>query len=147
MVFVFGEFSHYDEQNSGMKSYELGNIMQKILIVDDSKTDRDLMAIRLRECGYHVEHVSDGKYAVQAVKSFQPDLVVLDVYMPEKEGTETLLALKALFPSLPIVGVSGEGKFFLPMLEKLGADDVVEKTVDFDSLVSSVRRILKKSRD
>lgn len=67
----------------------------KILVVDDEKHIRRLVEINLKTKGYEVEMAEDGIEALEKIKANKPDLVVLDVMMPRKDGFETLQDLMA----------------------------------------------------
>jgi CheY-like chemotaxis protein len=108
--------------------------MTKILIVDDNPDDRQLMAGRLTSAGYETHCVDDGKFALKGIFDFNPDLVVLDIFMPQQEGAETLLELRSKHPTLPVVIVSGDGAFYLPIMKELGANGVALKSATFDEL-------------
>lgn len=116
--------------------------MTKILIVDDNPDDRQLMANRLSSAGYDVNCVDDGKYALKGIADFNPDLVVLDIFMPQQEGAETLLEVRSKHPSLPVVIVSGDGAFYLPIMKELGANGVALKSATFDELTLVVNGCL-----
>ncbi len=68
---------------------------KKILAVDDEKNIRLLVEINLKRAGYEVVTASDGEEALEKVKAERPDLVVLDVMMPRKDGFEVLRTLRA----------------------------------------------------
>jgi CheY-like chemotaxis protein len=108
--------------------------MSKILIVDDSADDRQLMAARLKDAGHDTQCVEDGKFALDGIKTYNPDLVVLDIFMPLQEGAETLLEIRKNHPQLPVVIVSGDGAFYLPIMKELGANGVALKSSTFDEL-------------
>jgi len=117
--------------------------MKKILIVYDSKDDTDLMISRLTAQGYEVANVEDGKFALSGIDLHKPDLVVLDIFMPQQEGAETLMQIKNNHPDLPVVTVSGDGAFYLPIMKELGAEGVVLKSATFDELALVIDSILK----
>lgn len=108
--------------------------MAKILIVDDNPDDRQLMSARLVSAGYETHCVDDGKFALKGIESFQPDLMVLDIFMPQQEGAETLLEVRNKYPDLPVVIVSGDGAFYLPIMKELGANGVALKSATYDEL-------------
>ncbi|HSG60810.1 MAG TPA: response regulator [Pseudomonadales bacterium] len=108
--------------------------MTKILIVDDNPDDRQLMASRLGNAGYETHCVEDGKFALEGIADFNPDLVVLDIFMPQQEGAETLLEVRNKYPKIPVVIVSGDGAFYLPIMKELGANGVALKSATFDEL-------------
>jgi len=108
--------------------------MSKVLIVDDNADDRHLMSSRLTVAGHEVFCVEDGKYAIDGIKKNNPDVIVLDIFMPLQEGAETLIEIRKHFPDLPVVIVSGDGAFYLPIMKELGANGVALKSSTFDEL-------------
>jgi len=80
----------------------------RILVVDDSETNRDIITTRLEAHGYETLQAADGEEALVAVKQHHPDLVLLDVMMPNLDGIETCRRLKgdSTFPFLPIILVT-----------------------------------------
>lgn len=117
--------------------------MKKILIIDDSQDDTMLMKNRLSSQGYDVVSVEDGRFALSAIETHKPDLVVLDIFMPQQEGAETLIQVKKTHPELKVVTVSGDGAFYLPIMKELGADSVVLKSSTFDELALVVDSLFK----
>ena len=117
--------------------------MKKILIVDDSQDDTELMRSSLSASGFDVVSVEDGKFALSGIERHNPDLVVLDIFMPHQEGAETLIQIKKAHPELPVITVSGDGAFYLPIMKELGADGVVLKSSTYDELASVVTTFLK----
>jgi CheY-like chemotaxis protein len=116
--------------------------MKKILLVDDNPNDIELMLNRLKENGYAIEFTDDGLYALSAIEMHQPDLVVLDIYMPQQEGAQTLIEIKKKYPSLKVVIMSCDGVFYLPIMKQIGADECVMKSATFDELASVVDELL-----
>ncbi len=116
--------------------------MAKILIVDDNADDRQLMSSRLASAGHEAHCVEDGKFALEGIKRFEPDLMVLDIFMPQQEGAETLLEVRNKYPTLPVVIVSGDGAFYLPIMKELGASGVALKSATFDELTLIVESCL-----
>lgn len=87
--------------------------MPKILIVDDEKTIRDLFKYVLLEAGYEIETADNGKKALEKLNEFIPDIMLLDIVMPEMDGSafaEQLKKLSASKPELkiPFIVMTGE---------------------------------------
>jgi DNA-binding response OmpR family regulator len=91
---------------------------KKILLAEDDKFISLAYIDGLKRAGFEVEHADDGKKALEKIKSFNPDLVFLDIIMPEMNGFEVLEEIKkdSKFKDLPII-----------ILSKLGQDTDIEK--------------------
>ena len=118
----------------------------RILVVDDNETNRDIIVTRLERHGYKTLQAADGEEALAAVKQHCPDLVLLDVMMPQLDGIETCRRLKcdATFPFLPIILVTAkmDSKDIVAGLDA-GADEYLTKPVDQAALVARVRSVLR----
>jgi adenylate cyclase len=118
----------------------------RILIVDDSATNRDILHTRLKTQGYDIVEAADGEAAIDTVKEHAPDLVLLDVMMPKLDGIEVCRRLKADVeaPFLPIVLVTAkaDSKDVVAGLDA-GADEYLTKPVDQAALVARVRSMLR----
>jgi adenylate cyclase len=118
----------------------------RILVVDDNEMNRDIIVTRLERHGYETFQAADGEEALAAVKQHCPDLVLLDVMMPQLDGIETCRRLKgdATFPFLPIILVTAkmDSKDIVAGLDA-GADEYLTKPVDQAALVARVRSVLR----
>src|SRR5579872_6774863 len=81
-----------------------------VLVIDDDPVARVTMRAILEDQGYTVTCAANGKLGLNAFRMRRPDLVVTDIIMPEKEGIETILELRAVWPQGPIIAVSGGGR-------------------------------------
>jgi two-component system, OmpR family, response regulator len=117
----------------------------KILIVDDDPRLRDLLRLALERAGYSVITASDGRQALMQVTRDRPDMIVLDVGMPEMDGFETCRRIRATsdVPILFLTARDDEIDRILGM--EMGADDYVTKPFSPRELVARVRAILKRS--
>ena len=129
--------------------------MARILVVDDEPEIRDFCAITLREAGHHVMLADNGQMALDIHKFAPQDLVLLDMFMPIKDGLETLTALRKAQPPPKIIAVSAGWRVtgrrhpnetaprdVLDEARDLGADAVMHKPFDPDDLVRTVRSLL-----
>ena len=103
--------------------------MAKILVIEDDSSFRNVLVQMLARAGYEVRQAGDGNQAVEVCASFDPDLVLTDIIMPDKEGLETIQELLSMHPNLRIIAMSGGGKFgpdsYLPLAQKLDRKSVV----------------------
>ena len=117
-----------------------------LLIADDSRTIRALVHRALTAAGFDVTLACDGKEAVALARRDHPDLVILDIRMPEMDGytaCEKILALSDRCPNLPIIFLTNENAKHLDALgEELGA--YLHKPVSDEKLVSTVRALLDR---
>lgn len=123
--------------------------MKKILVVDDDRTMRTVLARYLENRGYQVEQVTSGAEALVAVTKNPPDLVVSDIMMPEMDGLEFCRRLRAT-PSgqlMPFIFLSGKGELEDRIHgHSMGADDYLTKPVDPRELVAKIESQLERSR-
>ncbi|HTU01179.1 MAG TPA: response regulator [Candidatus Sulfotelmatobacter sp.] len=121
---------------------------ERILVVDDEETNRELLEAILVPDGYQVEMAADGEAALAQVARFPPDLVLLDLLMPGMHGLEVCQRLRQeLAPELPIIVVTAVGQ--LPAKEAAltsGADDFVTKPVRPEDIRARVAALLKVRR-
>src|SRR6266852_883070 len=80
--------------------------MARILVVDDEPEIRDLCAVALREAGHLVVQADNGQSAIDIHRNHPQDVVLLDMFMPIKDGLETLAALKKNQPAPKVIAVS-----------------------------------------
>jgi DNA-binding NtrC family response regulator len=120
--------------------------MTKILVIEDDSSFRNVLVQMLARAGYDVRQAGDGNQAVEVCADFQPDLVLTDIIMPDKEGLETIQDLLALNPNLKIIAMSGGGKFgpdsYLPLAQKLGAKATLQKPFMREELITTIEEVL-----
>jgi CheY-like chemotaxis protein len=120
--------------------------MQKILVIDDNVVVRNTIIQLLESDGYQVVGAADGRRGLLAFRQAQPDLVITDIIMPEKEGIETIRDIRGECPDAKIIAISGGGRIgntdFLRIARQLGACDVVAKPLDPDHFLDVVRSCL-----
>ncbi len=120
-------------------------MVQKILIVDDSPTELTLMGNPLREAGFQVVTAIDGEDAIAKVTAENPDLVVLDVVMPKKNGFQVCREIRTRLgrPTLPVIMLTTKNEAsdkFWGL--KQGANEYMAKPFSGQELVSTVKRLL-----
>lgn len=119
----------------------------KILIVDDDPPIVELLKFTLEEAGYETIVAMDGDETLEKVKEEKPDLVLLDIMLPTKDGYSVLEELRgnAKFKILPIVIISAKvQEVDISFGLELGANDYFTKPLDLDRLVKKVEALLKK---
>jgi class 3 adenylate cyclase len=118
----------------------------RILVVDDNPANVDILCARLTAHGYEMVTATDGEEALVAVRTQQPDLILLDVMMPKLDGIEVCRRLRAdaSLPFIPIVLVTAkaESKDVVAALEA-GGDEYLTKPVDHTALVARVKSMLR----
>lgn len=75
----------------------------KVLLVDDQEDFLEVMGVRIKSWGYDLIRALNGKEAIQAVKTKQPDIVILDYIMPVMDGVETLKEIRKVDKDLPVI--------------------------------------------
>jgi CheY-like chemotaxis protein len=123
--------------------------MPRILVVDDDPNLRTAIRRMLEPEGFEIEEASDGRNAMRAFRARPADLVLCDVFMPEKDGFELLRELAWEFSGARVVAMSGggfRGKMnLLPMAQPLGAAAVLYKPFERAELLTVVRQSLTSS--
>ena len=121
--------------------------MKKILVIDDDSLVRDTIVRILERKGYMVLVAADGVRGLRMFHTEQPDLVITDIIMPEKEGLETIREIRGNRPDAKIIAISGGARIgnmdFLRMAGELGASEIMPKPFDPADLVSLVSRCLE----
>ncbi|MCI8834490.1 MAG: response regulator [Ruminococcus sp.] len=118
--------------------------MAKILLVDDAAFMRMMLKNALSQAGYtDLIEAEDGVKAVEAYTAEKPDLVFMDITMPNKDGLETLKEIKAMDPNATIVMCSAMGQEAMVMDSiKSGAKDFIVKPFKPERILSTVKKIL-----
>ena len=114
-----------------------------ILVVDDEDGVRESVREVLNDEGYRVVDTADGTRVLDIIKSERPDLVLLDIWMPQIDGIGLLKEIKIQEPDINVVMVSGHGNIHTAVTAtKFGAFDFIEKPVSLDGLLLTVQRAL-----
>lgn len=116
--------------------------MPHILIIDDDESMRRSLAHTLEKLGYQVSSSPDGKAGVARAAESKPDLVITDLIMPEKEGLETIMELRALHPQIKIIAMSGGGRLsnedYLHLAKRFGAKVTLAKPFTREELKAAL---------
>ena len=114
---------------------------KSILVVDDSPTIRKLVAYTLEKCGYRVIPAVDGSDALAKVGEVKPDLVFLDVVMPNLDGYQVCKFIREMKKDLPVVMLSGKDGFFDKVRGKVaGSTAYITKPFDAQTLIEAARK-------
>jgi DNA-binding response OmpR family regulator len=120
--------------------------MARILVIDDDEILNAMIVQLLSETGYEAEGVLDGRYGLSLLETKPFDLVVTDIVMPEKDGLETILAIRRKSKTVPIIAISGGGKIapedYLLIAQKMGADYSFQKPFNNELFLGAVRECL-----
>jgi two-component system cell cycle response regulator DivK len=122
-------------------------MQQRVLIVEDDMLNRLLFSAVLAERGFLVEQVADERLALSTAEKFRPDLIIMDIQLPNISGVELIAALKAdpRFNAIPVLAVTGYvGKGEEREIRDAGAEDYLPKPVSIEPFVSAVKRLLPK---
>src|ERR1019366_6580771 len=117
---------------------------EKVLIVDDEKLVRWSLRQKCEEWGYHVLEADNGSAALRGAHNESPDLVLLDVRLPDSSGIEILEQLKKSNDTRAVIMITADPQLddVKPAL-KLGAYDFVGKPLDFDELHVAIKNALE----
>ncbi len=120
--------------------------MAQILVIDDEPEVRSVLESMLIAVGYEVVSAPNGLEGMKACGMDPADLVITDLYMPEQEGIESIVAFRRRFPDLPIVAISGDptGPLMLSIAEGLGTVATLQKPFSARQLFVAVENALPK---
>ncbi|RSN30597.1 DNA-binding response regulator [Amycolatopsis sp. WAC 01416] len=124
---------------------------ERLLVVDDEATVRELLSATLRFAGFHVTSVSTGAEAVASADGEPPDLVLLDVMLPDMDGFEVVRRLRRQRSAgrggpVPVLFLTARDRQADKVTGlSLGADDYVTKPFDLEELIARIRAILRRT--
>ncbi len=115
----------------------------KILVIDDELPIREVLSATLKDEGHQVATAHDADSGLEAMRSFQPDMVFLDIWMPGSlDGIEVLTTARKQFPNLEFIMISGHGTIETAVkATKLGAWDFIEKPLSMDKILINIANI------
>jgi CheY-like chemotaxis protein len=120
--------------------------MALILIVDDNADSRWVLSHLVRRDNHQVIEARDGKEAIDIYRERRPDVVLLDLFMPNESGFETIKRLRSEYPESRIIVVSAGwrvgGDDGLRVARQLGADLTIRKPIDLESVRHAVSALL-----
>lgn len=124
-------------------------LLKRILVVDDEKDVTELLDYKFRQAGYAVRALNDPLRAIGLARDFRPDLILLDVMMPELTGIQLLRMIRsdALLQDTPVILLTAKGE----TIDKVrgletGADDYVTKPFDARELLLRVQSLLRRTK-
>jgi two-component system OmpR family response regulator len=117
----------------------------RVLVVDDEQSITDLVALALRYEGFTVEQAATGRGALAAVEAFKPDLVILDVMLPDVSGLDVMRRLSAESRKVPVIFLTARDATEDKVHGlTIGGDDYVTKPFSIEELVARVRVVLRR---
>ena len=122
----------------------MANLGAKILVIDDDPNICEAVRVYLANEGYEVITANDGYEGVASFKAYNPDLVLLDIMMPKKDGWQVCREIREV-SSKPIIMVTAKGEVFDKVLGlEMGADDYMMKPFDPKEMIARVRAVLRR---
>lgn len=119
---------------------------KRVLIIEDNLILLKKLAERFAAAGADVSVASEGASGMRQFRKQQPDLVITDIIMPDKEGIDTICEIRVLAPKLPVLAISGGGRIqadvFLDLAKRLGATDVMAKPFRSQELLNRAIALL-----
>jgi len=116
----------------------------KLLVVDDDPNICDMIKLYFENEGYKVKTACDGAEGVNYFKIYEPDLVLLDIMMPKKDGWQVCREIRET-SSKPVIMITAKGEVFDKVLGlELGADDFMVKPFDMKELSARVKAVLRR---
>jgi two-component system OmpR family response regulator len=119
----------------------------RLLVVEDEDTIRQLLAGSLRFAGFEVDAAASGAEALRAVKTSPPDLVLLDVMMPDGDGFEVVRRIRSSGPDVPVIFLTARDDVRDRVTGlALGGDDYVTKPFSLEEVLERIRAVLRRTR-
>ena len=116
----------------------------KLLIVDDDPNICDMLKFYFENEGFKVKTANDGMDGVNYFKIYEPDIVLLDIMMPKKDGWQVCREIREI-SSKPVIMITAKGEVFDKVLGlELGADDFIVKPFDMKELSARIKAVLRR---
>ncbi len=123
-------------------------MQERILVIDDDEMVNSAICQLLTHHGYDVVSATNGNEGLDTFNKMKVDLVITDIVMPEKEGIETILELKQIDNSIPIISISGGGRLqgqYLDLSKVVGVQKAISKPFKQAVLLEAVQELLKRA--
>src|SRR5579884_723054 len=137
------------QHGTSWQSHQEKKPPQTVLVIDDEGNIIEVVRIGLRYEGFHVESASDGEQGITAAQRINPDIIILDLGLPDMDGVEVCQRLRAnpTTRDIPILMLTARDELQdrINGLES-GADDYLTKPYEFDELVARIRAILRRQQ-
>ena len=120
--------------------------MSSVLLIEDDASLRELLRTMLVSAGYSVFEAVNGRQGVKAFRKSPTDLVVTDLYMPERDGLEVIEALRRTHPQVKVLAISGASGTmgYFPLAQSLGAVPVLQKPFAPSAFLHLVAELLRR---
>ena len=116
----------------------------RILVVDGDTSSRTALRAILEPAEYEVVEATDSETGMEVYRENPPDLIVLDIVMPKRDGVKAIDQLKREFPDARVLAVSGSGIGYLMMAEEYGAMRTFIKPLNPNEILEAVEELLEK---
>jgi DNA-binding response OmpR family regulator len=124
--------------------------MSRILIIEDNEDARRFMALALQGEGYDVAVAEDGEAGLQIQRHAPAEVLITDIFMPNKDGIETIVDFRTKFPHVKIIAMSGGRSSshvdYLDTAREIGADECLSKPFGLHELLSAVQGVMARER-
>lgn len=121
---------------------------KRILVVDDRPDILELVRAELQSAGYAVETAENGCQALERQREYAADLMLVDIFMPEMDGLETIDSIRSQYPQTRIVAMSSGARGlqdYLKIARDIGADATLAKPFARDELLRILRTVLGRA--
>lgn len=127
------------------KMFFLGGLMLKVLVIDDDPAMTEILEFHLTPEGMDVKVVNDGQNGIDLIEKIQPDIILLDLLMPELDGWEVCRAIKSghQIPILILSAVDNPSRIADAL--NAGADDYLIKPVSAESLIAHINNLTRRT--
>lgn len=116
--------------------------MTRVLVIDDEELVRRAFRLALDRAGFETVDVESGRSAVERLNEIAPDLVIVDLVMPDQDGFDTIAQIQRVRPELPIIAITGGGPTgpdqLIQRVLEMGVSLALKKPVDRQDLIAAV---------